>query len=689
MNPAVIVVLAIMLIAGAWLATRSTSGGTGSACPSGTALDPRTGACVTPAGLIVCPSGTVLDPRTGACVTPSPPTGGWGPNVLIFTPAMSSAAITAAINAAYFASAEFAPTRIAIFFMPGTYALSFKVNYYMGVYGLGRTPDLTVINGTIQVCNNNSVGDPTNCHTGAPDPGIHALDNFWRACENLTIIPPASSGSTNFWAVSQACAMRRVIIQGHLHLSEDNGYSSGGFIADSVVTGDISFITQQQFILRNVNCGRNMSGGAWNIVLVGCQGARAADKITTVVPAAPIATPKPFIFYESGAYWIGVPNVRVNATGAPDFGDFVAISASQFIIATSTADLNAANAALAAGKHVVVAPGVYDVAAPLAVLPDSVLLGVGLATLRAGTNGAIVAHGPPDGARVGGFLLEATPATRTYLLDWGSGSASAAFAVANHSYLYDIYARVGGSLDPATSPISIPAMVHIGAASTVCDNFWLWVADHGVGIPPSGQCDADADTRWITAADFGDARDSTVRPRIAQRAQQAPQWRTTYGLSDQPPVHVLTAAAPNWPAIWKNLQCPTCLVVDADNVTCYGLAAEHATGGDLVKWIGDNGTVFFFQSEMPYHPIAGYNQVSFRGTGKNLTLQGGGAYTYFPCDNINLSAGFALPTDAHANVFTQFLNGVGGIAAVTSAGCGAAVHGPPGSPSSGPSWCRS
>ncbi len=303
---------------------------------------------------------------------------------------------------------------------------------------------------------------------------------------------------------------------------------------------------------------------------------------------------------------------------------------------------------------------------------------------RAGANGAIVARGAVDGARVGGFLLEATPATRTYLLDWGSGSASAATLP---SYLYDIYARVGGSLDPATNPISIPAMVHIGAASTVCDNFWLWVADHGVGIPPSGQCDADADTRWVTAADFGDARDSTIRPRIAQRAQQAPQWRTTYGLSDQPPVHVLTAA-PNWPAIWKNLQCPTCLVVDADNVTCYGLAAEHATGGDLVKWIGDNGAVFFFQSEMPYHVPSGYNQVSFRGTGKNLTLQGGGAYTYFPCDNVNLSAGFALPTDARANVFTQFLNGVGGIAAVTSAGCGGAVHGPPGSPSSGPAWCR-
>jgi hypothetical protein len=556
----------------------------------------------------------------------------------------------AAIRAAFLASAEFAPTRIALFFMPGTYTLSFKVNYYMGVYGLGRTPDLTTINGAVQVCNNNSVGDPVNCHTGAPDPSVSALDNFWRACENITIVPPAANGQTNFWAVSQACAMRRVIMQGHLHLSEDNGYSSGGFIADSRVTGDIAFITQQQFILRNVDCGRSMGTCAWNAVLVGCKGGHPADKSTTVVAATPLAAPKPFLYYENGAYFIGVPNARSGTVGAPDFTDFTAVSAAQFVVVKANSDLAAANAALARGMHVVVAPGIYDVSSPLLVMPGSVLLGVGLATLRAGAAGAIVAAGAPDGARVGGFLLEATSATRTYLLDWGR-SPQSRFANAAPSFLYDIYARVGGALDPASNPISIPAMVHINVPQTVCDNFWLWVADHGAGIPPSSQCDAPA-PRWSAADGF-----------------------------------VGSGATPAWADIWKNLHCPTCLIVEADNVVCYGLATEHATGDDLVKWSGNNGAVYFFQSEMPYHPVPGYNQVAFRGTGKGLTLAGGGAYTYYPCDNITISDGFALAADARGSVFTMFLNGKGGVANVNGI-CGGPVYGPPGAPSSGPSWCR-
>ena len=45
--------------------------------------------------------------------------------------------------------------------------------------------------------------------------------------------------------------------------------------------------------------------------------------------------------------------------------------------------------------------------------------------------------------------------------------------------------------------------------------------------------------------------------------------------------------------------CATGLVVDGSNVTAYGVAVEH-TLADLLQWNGDDGRLFFYQSEFPY-----------------------------------------------------------------------------------------
>jgi len=41
------------------------------------------------------------------------------------------------------------------------------------------------------------------------------------------------------------------------------------------------------------------------------------------------------------------------------------------------------------------------------------------------------------------------------------------------------------------------------------------------------------------------------------------------------------------------------LIVHGNDVTIYGLAVEH-TLGNLVEWYGENGDVYFYQSELPY-----------------------------------------------------------------------------------------
>jgi len=56
----------------------------------------------------------------------------------------------------------------------------------------------------------------------------------------------------------------------------------------------------------------------------------------------------------------------------------------------------------------------------------------------------------------------------------------------------------------------------------------------------------------------------------------------------------------------------TGLEVNGDNVIGYGLACEH-TLGNLLEWNGENGRVYFYQSELPYDVDHTYGDNGFAG----------------------------------------------------------------------------
>ncbi len=98
---------------------------------------------------------------------------------------------------------------------------------------------------------------------------------------NLTIhvtTPNAGCYNGEFWAVSQAAPMRRVQINGTTTLQDfctQPNYASGGFIADSKITGSkLTNGSQQQFIVRNSQI-TGWSNGVWNQVFSGVVGAPA------------------------------------------------------------------------------------------------------------------------------------------------------------------------------------------------------------------------------------------------------------------------------------------------------------------------------------------------------------------------------------------------------------------------------
>src|SRR5580704_14461002 len=199
----------------------------------------------------------------------------FGPNVCVFSPSMTQAAIQADLDAISAqqvpVASQFDSQRYSVFFEPGTYGsaadpLVFQVGYYTQVAGLGAMPQDTVVDGAIDVFNNLCGGGSCN-----------ADDNFWRSLSNLTLnvdLPAAApayspapvdvygagcDNTAEMWAVSQAAPIRRAIINGSVlfqdYCGAQNDFASGGFIADSQVSGDLNFYGNQQYLVRNSSIG--------------------------------------------------------------------------------------------------------------------------------------------------------------------------------------------------------------------------------------------------------------------------------------------------------------------------------------------------------------------------------------------------------------------------------------------------
>jgi Ricin-type beta-trefoil lectin domain len=409
------------------------------------------------------PGGGTTPPPT------SPPPGGtpdFGPNVTVLDPSMSSSAIQNKLNAVFNQQQtnQFGSQRYALLFKPGTYDVDANVGFYEQVAGLGLTPDAVTINGAV--------------HAEADWDGGNATQNFWRDAENLSVTP---NGGTDRWAVSQAAPYRRIHLRGNLAL-DDGGWSSGGFIADSKIDGQIRSGSQQQFLTRNSQLG-GWAGSNWNMVFVGDPGAPGnsfPNPPYTTVGAAPVVREKPFLYVDgSGNYNVFVPALRTNASGiswtATPAGQSLPIS--QFFIVKPGASAASINAALAQGQNLLFTPGVYHLNETLTVTrPDTVVLGLGLATLVADNGATAMTVADVDGVKLAGLLFDAGTGNSPVLLQVGPTGSSASHA-ADPTSLSDVFVRVGGAgVGRATVGMQINSNDVIG------DHSWIWRADHGNGV---------------------------------------------------------------------------------------------------------------------------------------------------------------------------------------------------------------
>jgi hypothetical protein len=454
------------------------------------------------AGLAV--AAAVVLPGTGATAAPAAAPAGdgspdLGPNVTVFDPSMPVDEIQAILDATHAAQVdnEMGTARFAYLFMPGTYGtaenpLQIKVGYYTEIAGLGASPTDVVINGKVETYN----------RCLAPDNCV-ALVNFWRTLSNLSINVNSAGQdgcrqTANFWAVSQASSMRRVAVSGNTlslmdYCTAGPQFASGGFIADSRLPNTLNG-SQQQWLTRNSEIG-GWTNGVWNQVFTGVVGAPDDAGFPTppytTLDTTPVSRERPYLFVDGGGRLkVRVPAARTDTSGTTWAGGVTpgrTLSLRDFFVVTPSDSVQAINNQLARGKHLLLTPGVYDVARSIKVKrADTVVLGLGHATLTAvdGSTPLVVEDVP--GVVVAGVTIDAGAEESPVLLQVGNRHGRSRGTAANPTTLSDVYFRVGGP--------------HVGSADTalevnsdhvLIDHTWVWRADHGV----EGLTDTE---RWTT-----------------------------------------------------------------------------------------------------------------------------------------------------------------------------------------------
>ncbi|MCF1594107.1 coagulation factor 5/8 type domain-containing protein [Streptomyces muensis] len=393
--------------------------------------------------------------------------GDLGPNVLVFDP--STPGIQARLDEVFRQqeSAQFGTGRYALLFKPGTYhGLNAQLGFYTSIAGLGLSPDDTTINGDVTV-----------------DAGWfngNATQNFWRSAENLALVPV---NGTNRWAVAQAAPFRRMHVRGGLNLSPTGyGWASGGYIADSRIDGQVGPYSQQQWYTRDSAIGSWLNG-VWNMVFSGVEGAPAQsfpNPPYTTLDTTPVSREKPFLYVEGGGFRVFLPAKLTNARGVT-WGNGTprgtSLPLTRFYVARPGDSAATLNQALAQGLHLLLTPGIYHLDRPMRIdRPNTVILGLGYATLIPDGGATAVQVADVDGVRLAGFLVDAGPVNSPTLLEIGPRGASRDHS-ANPITVQDVFVRIGGA-----GPGKATTSMVINSRHTIVDHTWVWRADHGEGV---------------------------------------------------------------------------------------------------------------------------------------------------------------------------------------------------------------
>lgn len=461
--------------------------------------------------------------------------------------------------------------------------------------------------------------------------GANATCTFWRSMENVAVMRDFA------WTVSQSTSARRMQIENTSKYISDVGsnnfWGSGGFIADTRYTSTRpNWGGQQQWYTRNTSfpSGSGAMGGSYNMVWQGCVNAPQANDANSPIYDTPIIREKPFLFIDKdGEYKVYVPAWQKDRVGvswsSTDMGQgkIQDLLTYWYVAKEGDTDIEINNA-LKAGKNIFFTPGHYALNAPIQVnRKDAILLGAGIASVTL----------EPTEKNTWGCI---------YVDDRDGIIIAGLLMDSFNSTTYQI--RIGNqeaTADHSTNPIlladitcriggvqskniQIHTSMQINSNNVVGDHFWLWRADHG--------SQSGGNLRWV--------RD----------------------------------------------RCKNGLTVTGDDVTLYGLFAEHYQEYEVL-WLGERGRTYFLQNEPPYDApnqaswrsqggrVDGYAAYKVANTVKEHHSIGMGSYAVLTGTDgkVNKSNGFEVPNSPNVKLekmcITRFagpgqiqnvINGIGG-----------------------------
>ena len=342
--------------------------------------------------------------------------------------------------------------------------------------GLGAVPQDTTINGQIEAFPNAlDCATATNCWANSDV-------NFWRSMSNLTLnvmdsannyVPqpitqlppigdsaPTATAATDIWSVSQASPVRDMIINGSLNFQAycsqtgyaSNDYGSGSYVANSEINGQLDWSGNQQGIARNSDFEQRRPATSWNYVYsgdgcppgytpaagtscspnqdafgsdpAGTTGINGVDQVT-VLPQSPVTEEEPFLYHRlerEFSVFVPVGPAELDRPELPDrlggrlLGAAVVASSSP----TRARRSRRSTWPLLAGKNLELTPGIYDLNAPIIVeRPDTVVLGLGFATLVPQHGNAALIALPNVGVKISGLIVDAGPVNSPVLVSVG------------------------------------------------------------------------------------------------------------------------------------------------------------------------------------------------------------------------------------------------------------------------------
>lgn len=400
---------------------------------------------------------------------PIPGGGDLGPNVHVFGPDTPVNQVQAAVDAVYDQqeSDQFGDGRHQFLFEPGTYPVHVNAGFHTSIAGLGARPDDVNITGGVWADAEWFEGNAT--------------QNFWRSVENLAVTP---TGGDMRWAVSQAAPMRRVHVKGNLMLhSSRYGWASGGYIADSVVDGQVRAWTQQQWYTRDSTLTGGWAGTLWNMVFSGVENAPPTsfpEPAVTTLDTTGIIREKPYLYLDGDDYAVFVPSARSGTRGATWDGGTTAgtsVPLDEFYVARPGDSAARINQALDQGLHLLLTPGIYETTGTIEVdRADTVVLGLGYATIVPTAGQTAMRVADVDGVRIAGVLFDAGATESPSMLTVGTDGSTADHADDPIS-LHDVFVRVGGA-----HVGRVDQAIVVNADDTIIDHIWSWRGDHGEGI---------------------------------------------------------------------------------------------------------------------------------------------------------------------------------------------------------------